>query len=1046
MAQVPLLTPAEVVKPTDRPGTARANDYFHLDTPQATPADFGADIARGAAVGGAGIENAGGEFGRAAFAQAAIDNESAARDASTNAQQSMASLSSDYLSKQGQDAVNGFGDFQAGMKSIVDGAASTMTNPMARNMLLNQLSRMQGYYNEAGARHKANQTVEYAAGSHTAQSQTFADNAVTFRNDPGRVDEMINNGAQELAGLAAVRGWDPTTLAEKQQQYRGQTYQKVIESIALDDPIRAQAMFDRSRQFMDGEAQLRVGEFLKAKVEGAGDKAWFNGQVYGGSIMPGTTSAGDAYERGIIPTESGGQQFGPDGKPLQGIPGDPDSPVGVAQVRPSTAAAAVEHLGGKLDPARLANDPVYNRTIGRAVFESLTAKYQNPTLATAAYFAGPGNVDKMLTQFGDPRTGQVSFNDWINQVETVAPKTAAYVRKVGGAVVGSNSPDNAGAGAGISGQAAGPGGSVGVGALGQPAMSRDDALQAALKSAPGDPETGLRRAGMINRYYDIIEHGQAQQRGDLDRTVADLGPRLLAGETATIPEVDIRKLFDQQRADQTVANLRLDQSAGQIFSSMKFATPLQIQQIETDYLNGQGMFGDVFKGRKAREVGGVLVDAGQGPNGPSALEGDEGVQAMRSSIASLGGTGDAAKAPLVGLPGYGGPAPLVGGTTADFRTRNAVWERMKNLELQRAQSLDPKTGDPASYVMQMPDVADAYKKAHGQNATPGDFQAYAQFSAEAQTQLGVPEQDQRILPKQEAIALAQRFTSQDPTKTDNGPLMDALAKAYGPYWNKVYGQMVTEGHLPANAETIGWLNGPGQDIVRGDFTKAMQLTAEKGGMAEFKKSMPPQVMNNIEKDIDTQLDPLRATLMPPGASIGGDRAWQNARDSVMMTTMYRAMHSGGDGTAELQKTVHDMIDAKWDFNGSYRVPKSPDGSSQLANTELATMRAQMQLQPEQIQREAGNANLSDAEWQGIVKRSDFAWVNNTDGSGVYLVQKQQNGAWAPIHLQDGPRDAQGRGPQLELKFADIAKQGPRTAQEADQAAINAAPPGAQIIQ
>jgi hypothetical protein len=1046
VAQVPLLTPAEVVKPTDRPGTARANDYFHLDTPQATPADFGADIARGAAVGGAGIENAGGEFGRAALAQAAIDNESAARDASTKAQQTMASLSSDYLSKQGQDAVNGFGAFQAGMKDAVDGAASTMTNPMARNMLLNQLSRMQGYYNEAGARHKANQTVEYAAGSHTAQSQTFADNAVTFRNDPGKVDEMINNGAQELAGLAQVRGWDPATLAEKQQQYRGQAYQKVIESIALDDPIRAKAMFDRSRQFMDGEAQLRVGEFLKAKVEGAGDKAWFNGQVYGGSIIPGTTAAGDTYERGIIPTESGGQQFGPDGQPLRGIPGDPDSPVGVAQVRPSTAAAGAAYLGVKLDLDKLNNDPVYNRMIGRAVFETLTAKYQNPTLATAAYYAGPGNVDQMLTKFGDPRTGQISFNDWLNKVATEAPKTAAYVRRISGGVVGSNSPDNAGAGAGISGQATGPGGSVGVGALGQPTMSRDDALQAALKSAPGDPETGLRRAGMVNRYYDIIEHGQAQQRGDLDRTVSDLGPRLLAGETATIPEVDIRKLYDQQRADQTIANLRLDQAAGTIFNSMKFATPFQIQALETDYLNGQGMFGDVFKGRKAREVGGVLVDNGQGPNGPSALEGDEETKAIREALTVVGGTPEQNQLSQIGLPGGGGPPPPVGGLTADFRTRNLVWERMKSLELQRAQSLDPKTGDPASYVMGMSNVGAAYKQAHGQNATADDFQNYAQSSLEAQKLLGVPDQNQRVLPKQEAIALAQRFISQDPTKTDNGPLMDTLAKAYGPYWNKVYGQMVTEGHLPANAETIGWLNGPGQDIVRGDFTKAMQLTAEKGGMAEFKKSAPPQVVSNIEKDIDAQLDPLRATLMPPGASIGGDRAWQNVRDSVMMTALYRSIHSGGDGTTELQKTVHDMIDAKWDFNGSYRVPKSPDGSSQLPNTELATMRAQMQLQPEQIQREAGNANLSDAEWQGIVKRSDFAWVNNTDGSGVYLVQKRQDGAWVPIHLQNGERDAQGYGPKLELSFADIAKQGPRTAQETNQTIGQAMPLPTSVTQ
>lgn len=89
--------------------------------------------------------------------------------------------------------------------------------------------------------------------------------------------------------------------------------------------------------------------------------------------------------------ESGGQQFGPDGEPLESSAGA----LGVAQVMPDTAPEAAALAGLEWDEEAYRTDPAYNKLLGIAYMEEMLRKFDGDVeLALAAYNAGPGAVKR----------------------------------------------------------------------------------------------------------------------------------------------------------------------------------------------------------------------------------------------------------------------------------------------------------------------------------------------------------------------------------------------------------------------------------------------------------------------------------------------------------------------------------------------------------------------------------------------------------------------------------------------------------------------------
>lgn len=130
------------------------------------------------------------------------------------------------------------------------------------------------------------------------------------------------------------------------------------------------------------------------------------------------------FEKGIIQQESGGRQFTPVGKTIT----SPKGALGISQLMPDTAPEAAKLAGLPYDEKRLKNDTSYNKALGQAYFDKQVNDFKDTHLAIMAYNAGPGRVNEWLAEFGDPRNGDITIDEFIDKVPY--KETREYVKKI----------------------------------------------------------------------------------------------------------------------------------------------------------------------------------------------------------------------------------------------------------------------------------------------------------------------------------------------------------------------------------------------------------------------------------------------------------------------------------------------------------------------------------------------------------------------------------------------------------------------------------------
>lgn len=102
---------------------------------------------------------------------------------------------------------------------------------------------------------------------------------------------------------------------------------------------------------------------------------------------------------------------------------------GLMQLMPGTARETSGKISMAYRPEALTVDTDYNISLGATYIERMLDYYGGSyPLAIAAYNGGPGNVNKWLRAYGDPRTGSIGMMEWIEKIPL--SETRDYVYRV----------------------------------------------------------------------------------------------------------------------------------------------------------------------------------------------------------------------------------------------------------------------------------------------------------------------------------------------------------------------------------------------------------------------------------------------------------------------------------------------------------------------------------------------------------------------------------------------------------------------------------------
>ena len=318
--------------------------------------------------------------------------------------------------------------------------SSTLGNDVQKQLFAQDAADMQAQIFSTAERHMGTEFTTYKTGTYDgairSQQRAIALMGATGTDqiDPVTLRSRIDDAAEEIraaVGAKARLHGLPQTLADQEAivQISGAHREAFAAAIQAGKIGYAESYLKKYSREMTPEHTLAAQSVITKEMDARAAIGAATEAVR--SVVP-RIQVGEV-DRAFniaIGTESGGQQFGKDGKPLT----SPKGAIGIAQVMPGTGPEAAKLAGLPWDENRYRTDPEYNKALGRAYFQKQVHDFGGDLeLAYAAYNAGPGavraalkNADKpvMIDASTDPnapkRIGRLSF---------LPPETQKYVAK-----------------------------------------------------------------------------------------------------------------------------------------------------------------------------------------------------------------------------------------------------------------------------------------------------------------------------------------------------------------------------------------------------------------------------------------------------------------------------------------------------------------------------------------------------------------------------------------------------------------------------------------
>lgn len=965
---------------------------------QANAADFGsleaqAQAGLGQAVTGVGqsLEGVGSEVAHIAGAMAMDNSKRLATQADASFRQYQLDKTygkNGFFSQMGENAINQQDavntDLVKQRQTLEDG----ITDPRAKQMFHNASMNSMFSTQETMARHVFTQRKVADAVASNERITAASNQAAADYNNPKSLDDALNVARGETAAKGLSSGTVQDPLGETTK-----VVDATVRARMVTDPIGAQAMLNQYGDQMDAASRTRLQEELHPKMVARQGMNIANALV---GAATGNTMGTTGTFQDNIRVESGGAQTASNGQPLTSDKGA----IGAAQMLPATAQATAQKHGIAWDDNKFRTDKAYNTNLGQAYFSDLMAKYgNNKVLADAAYNAGEGRLDGFtdkngvkqpgwLQTIGDPRDGKISSQDFANAIPI--KETKDYIAKTGSATSsaaimnGFQYPDWA------------------------------DMRTKAMAAAGGDPEVQQAALSHIEQAKNRIDGALQTKKDALDKSLPNIQESLLLGNKPAIPIADLYATHPKAYADEKSGDLYAASAAGDVLSSMKFATPDAVNGMLADLKDGLGPVSQLIKtgGKQGAQVGPIpgsvaadntnnyntkldpgneakfqkwlsaRTDAqGNDVSGDLATYDLRGAWLANASPDAHGNLPDKFKKPALVPGGVDGAAP---DDATNVVMRNRVANMVQQKRAQIDQVLNGPQADPAAYVAQEPNVMAASQS--------GNLQAAAQASLAMQAHLGVRPENQMVLPRAQAQDEVRKLMSTPPESGNAAAELNRMAAQYGDQWDHVFQDLQKVG-LPPTMQALGMIATPNGQA---DFQRAIQSQATLKD--KFDDAVPADQKKTMNTGVETALNPTYGASL--AASAGGyDTYNKSVLPAVKMLATYYASPASGfglDGQGAADKAYQTIIGDKYDFSGSgmLRVPKGQLTAVQSAGSGLLSRLSQDDIMKPPAGSGVAPISLSEAR--------AGQWVARPDDKGVVLyVPAAQTGGYKMVKDKTG---------------------------------------------
>jgi hypothetical protein len=328
--------------------------------PAVPTAMFGGPVAQG-------LDDVGGAAAHEALRLQALQNETDATNLSTDYMAKLGTLKGQFMGLKGEQWQAAAPQYQQKLMDLRDQYIGMASNPDMKEMITKDVAlQTDRSLLELGTK-TGEETTTASIQASTSRATQVVNNAIGVRNDPNQVQEYLARGVSELQKTGELLGWDKDTLGVKTSQYVGNAYEKIIGSLATENPTAAGDMFTQNRGMMDAESQLRISQSLLPKLTNNTLKMGVD-KVFGSSAT--------IYDA-ISGQESGGNAA---------IGSSVDGAVGKFQIIPATFAQYAK-------PGEDIRNPADNEAVGHRIIDDLMSKTGGDVARTAVgYFSGPGNI------------------------------------------------------------------------------------------------------------------------------------------------------------------------------------------------------------------------------------------------------------------------------------------------------------------------------------------------------------------------------------------------------------------------------------------------------------------------------------------------------------------------------------------------------------------------------------------------------------------------------------------------------------------------------